>query len=271
MMKRKLLLVIAGIAFFMFQVSAQTLQPGFEAREYLNLLAITFGKYDSMAKKNGVSAQYKWAYRSQVTGLDNRWFLWLSNDNKQGVISIRGTVGTMASWLANVYSVMQPATGSIQLNDSITFHYQLAENPNAAVHTGWLISLGYLANDIERKIKEQYDKGIKDFLIVGHSQGGGIAYLLRSYLYYRTKEGALPADITYKTYCSAAPKPGNLYYAYDYDFINRNGWAFNIVNAADWVPETPISIQQLRDLNQLNPFTDIKNSLRPLICRISVQ
>jgi hypothetical protein len=66
----------------------------------------------------------------------------------------------------------------------------------------------------------------------------------------------------YKTYCSAAPKPGNLYYAYDYDFINRGGWAFTVVNAADWVPETPISIQQLQDLNTLNPFTNIKSSLR---------
>jgi hypothetical protein len=129
------------------------------------------------------------------------------------------------------------------------------------VHTGWLLSLGSMAGDIENKIREQYGKGVKEFIITGHSQGAGIAYLLRSYIYYRTRQGALPADIIYKTYCSAAPKPGNLFYAYDYDFINKGGWAFTVVNAADWVPETPLSIQQFSDLNPLNPFVIIKSAL----------
>jgi hypothetical protein len=119
-----------------------------------------------------------------------------------------------------------------------------------------------MAADIEGKIKEHYAKGVKEFILTGHSQGAGITYLLRSYLFYRTKAGALPADIVYKTYCSAAPKPGNLFYAYDYDFINRGGWAFTVVNAADWVPETPFSVQQFADLNPLNPFVGIKSTLR---------
>ncbi len=119
-----------------------------------------------------------------------------------------------------------------------------------------------MANDIERNIKEQYANGIKDFIIAGHSQGAAVAFLLRSHLFYRTKEGALPKDIVYKTYCSAAPKPGNLYYAYDYDFINSGNWAFTVVNAADWVPETPFSIQQVTDFNALNPFSNIKKVLK---------
>ena len=45
-----------------------------------------------------------------------------------------------------------------------------------------------------------------------------------------------------------------MYYAYDFDFITRGGWGYNIVNAADWVPESPFSIQQLSDFNTPNPL-----------------
>ncbi|WP_066408308.1 lipase family protein [Flavisolibacter tropicus] len=249
------LLLFSGFGF------TQSLQPGFQTQEYADALAINFGNYDSVVTSEGRIPAYKWHYRSKVTGLDNRWWMWLSTDGKRGIITIRGTVATTSSWLANVYAVMQPAIGDIKINDSVTFHYQLADRPDAAIHTGWLLSLGSMAGDIEKKIREQYAKGVKEYIITGHSQGGGIAYLLRSYIYYRTKQGALPSDIIYKTYCSAAPKPGNLFYAYDYDYINKGGWAFTVVNAADWVPETPISIQQFSDLNPLNPFVTIKSAL----------
>jgi hypothetical protein len=269
-MKRKLPVLVIFLACYALHSHSQMLKPGFEVTEYRQILAIAFGKEDSVQRHHSPPSYplYQRIYRSKVVGLDNRWDMYLSNDGKQALISIRGTVSTTPSWLANIYAAMQPASGSIKVNDSTDFKYQLANHPAAAVHTGWLISLGSLAADIEQQIKEQYSKGVKDIILSGHSQGGAITYLLRSYLYYRTKEGALPADITYKTYCSAAPKPGNLYYAYDYEFINKNGWAFTVVNAADWVPEMPFSIQQISDLNPLNPFANIKTSLRkqrPLI------
>jgi hypothetical protein len=34
-------------------------------------------------------------------------------------------------------------------------------------------------------------------------------------------------------------KTGNLYFAYDFDYITRGMKAFTIVNTDDWVPETP--------------------------------
>lgn len=64
---------------------------------------------------------------------------------------------------------MHPAHGTLKISDSLTFSYRLAELPNAAVHTGWLIALGTMANDIEQNIKEQYAKGVKEFIIAGHS------------------------------------------------------------------------------------------------------
>jgi hypothetical protein len=244
-------------------LQAQVLKPGFDATEYKEALTIAFHQGDTGGRRPGIPAvaNYTRAFRSPVVGLDNRWDLWERKDGKVAAISIRGTVGTTPSWVANFYSAMAPAIGSIQLNDSTTFAYQLADNKEAAVHTGWLIALGHLAPSIVQHVKDQYAKGVRDYILVGHSQGGAITFLLRSYLQYQVEQGDLPKDITFKTYCSAAPKPGNTAYVYDFDFITRGGWAYTIVNAADWVPESPISIQQLNDMNQLNPFTDVGSML----------
>jgi hypothetical protein len=157
---------------------------------------------------------------------------------------------------------MVPANGFLQLSDSNLFIYHLAADEKAMVHVGWLVSLGYLAPTMLQQIRQAYEKGIRDFIISGHSQGGAIAFLTTSYLHYLVQEGELPSDIVFKTYCSAGPKPGNLYYAYDFDFITRNGWGFNVVNAADWVPESPFSIQTLSDFNKINPFTHVDFMLK---------
>lgn len=42
------------------------------------------------------------------------------------------------------------------------------------------------------------------------------------------------------------------------------GWAFNVVNSADWVPETPISIQTVNDFNQTNPFVNAREGFKKL-------
>ena len=242
----------------------QRLQPGFDAKEYATLLSLAFysSSVSDSLKKTGVKDPYRMDYRGEEVGLKNRWTFYLREDNV-GVIDLRGTVNALASWLANFYAAMIPATGRLQLNDTLIFDYQLAANPRATVHVGWTIALGHLAPDIARQINTAYTKGhTKEFLIFGHSQGGALAFLLRSYLEYERIKGHIPADVVFKTYCSAAPKPGNIYYAYDFDFITRNGWAFTVVNAADWVPETPFSVQTLDDFNKPNPFDDIKPYLR---------
>lgn len=243
-------------------LKAQSLRPGFDPEEYLTMLSIASRQSDSAKRdRTPPPAGFTRAYRSPVVGLDNRWDLWTREDGQLGVISIRGTVATTASWLANFYSAMAPATGSLQLNDSTAFPYQLAAHKNAAVHTGWLIALAHIAPDIEAKIRECYARGMREFNIIGHSQGGTIAFLLRSYLHYQVQKGQLPADLSFKTYCSAAPKPGNQQYVYDYNFITRNGWSFTVLNTEDWVPETPVGIQQLTDMNELNPFNNLSTVL----------
>lgn len=244
--------------------SQTILQPGFDPKEYAQLLSLTFnssGIPDSVERKTSKDP-YHLEYRSAEIGLLNRWTLYLRNDNV-AVIDLRGTVNKTTSWLANFYAAMIPATGSLRLNDSTIFNYQFAASEKAAVHAGWTISIGHLAPEIIQKVNEYYvTTQVKEFLIMGHSQGGALAFLLRSYLFYETQKGNLPKDITYKTYCSAAPKVGNMYYAYDFDFITRGGWAYTVVNAADWVPETPFSMQTVYDFNPTSPLTNAKAILK---------
>lgn len=256
-----LLLLCLFIATFS---NAQSLQPGFDAAEYLELLSVSSRQGDSTLKNDSTPAPmlYKMVYRSPVVGLDNRWDLWLRNDGQVAVISIRGTTASPVSWLENFYSAMIPAAGRLQLSDSTIFDYKFSKDEKAMVHTGWSIAVGYLAPTIEQQIQTYYARGVKEFLIMGHSQGAALAFLLRSYLFYKMQDKKLPADLVFKTYCSAAPKPGNLYYAYDYEYLNRQGWSYTVVNALDWVPETPFSIQKVTDVNTLNPFAGINDILK---------
>jgi pimeloyl-ACP methyl ester carboxylesterase len=239
------------------------LRPGFEKAEYLEMLRMTAVEYDVHREgKRVVPEQYNCIYSSPVMGLDNHWSLWLHKEQPVAVISTRGTTTNMNSWLANFYVAMIPASGSLTLAPGDTFHYRLADNPRAAVHVGWTLCMAFLARDMEPRIDSCYRVGIRQFIITGHSQGGAISYLLTAYFLQRQRQGLLPADIRFKTYCSAAPKPGNLYFAYDYEKMTQDGWGYAVINTADWVPETPVSIQTVRDFNTVNPFINIKAMAR---------
>jgi len=252
-MKNSLLLVISLL--FVFTVKAQ-LQPGFNKEELIALLKVSaqFGSA-SYAAEMAIPDGYKKLYRSAVVGLDNCWELWQTNKGIP-VISIRGTTKEQVSWLANFYAAMIPAKGQLQISNTERFDYDFAENPKAAVHVGWTIATAFLSKDMLPKIDSFYNKGSHEFYIVGFSQGGAIGYLLTAYLYGLQRAGKLPADLRFKTYCGAAPKPGNLYFAYEYEAMTQNGWAYNVVNAADWVPQTPLSVQTLSDFAPVNPFNN---------------
>lgn len=246
------------ILFLLPAFASAQINPGFDPNEYINLMELSNNSY---AKKDSAPGAL-FVYRSPEVGLKNEFDVWLRSDNT-GIINIRGTVQHISSWLENFYSAMVPAKGSLQINDSTTFNYTLAADPKAAVHVGWTIGLAHMAPGIVEQISRLYkEKAVRNFIITGHSQGGALSFLTTSYLYYLRESGGLPKDIQFKTYCSAAPKPGNLYYVYDYDYITRNGMSFTVVNTADWVPESGFTVQTLSDFNQVNPFTNIKPALK---------
>ncbi|MBI3512302.1 MAG: lipase family protein [Bacteroidetes bacterium] len=257
-MRKIVLLLLLPLLLISAAAKARHLQPGFDAMEFRKMFSISGYQLDTAKWKNTwmpYPTGYDLAYRSPVSGLDNRWDLWRAKDSVD-VISVRGTTAEFDSWLENFYAGMIPAQGKLTLENGKTFDYKLAEDSNAYVHIGWTIGMAELAPDIVEKINSEYKNGVKDFVIVGHSQGGVISFLLTSYLYYE-KGKSIPADITFKTYGSAAPKPGNQFYAYDFDFITKGAWAFRVVNSADWVPECPFTIQTLQDLSKGSAFENV--------------
>lgn len=251
----RFLLLVAAI-FVEVNLFARHIQPGFNGNEFRKMFQIVAHQIDTPWAKTKFPypAGYELACRSEVCGLDNRWDCWLSKDSI-AVFSIRGTTGTNESWLENFYAGMIPATGVLNLGNDSLFHYKLAADSMAYVHIGWTIGLAAMAPNIVKELNAHYKKGVRDFIITGHSQGGAIGMLLYSYLYYQ-RGITIPNDVRIKVYASASPKIGNQKFAYDFDFITREGWAFRIVNALDWVPELPFTVQTISDLNKGNPFVE---------------
>ena len=248
---------------YSFSGTAQQLKPGFDKAEYRELIylsAVSF-EFPKKAKLIPKPEHSKLAYQSKSIGLDNAWELWIK-DRSTAILGIRGSTAKSESWLANLYAAMVPAKGELKISDQHTFKYELSSDPKAAVHAGFLISTAFITEDMLPKIDSCYQSGIRDFIIMGHSQGGAISYLLTAHLYQLQKQGRLPKDIRFKTYCSAAPKPGNLYFAYSYEAATQNGWAYNVINAADWVPQTPFSVQMLDDLPEVSPVPLIEGLIK---------
>jgi len=253
---------LLSIILFSVVANAQQLQPGFDKKEYIELLKVSAQSTGDTGyiRRQPPPERFRLVYRSQELGLDNRYDLW-SDDACVALISIRGTTRSQISWLENFYAAMTPARGTLELPGGESFPYDLSPHPRAAVHAGWLLGMAFLGRDMLPKLDSAYRSGTRNLLIMGHSQGGAIAYLLTAYLRQRQATGTLPADWTFKTYCSAAPKPGNLQFAYSYEAATQGGWAFNVVNSADWVPETPVSLQTLDDFNPNNPFSGAQGTI----------
>lgn len=241
---------------------AQTLPlrfaPGFNPRECDDMLRLSLAFLDTTPghRFDHFLPGHCFVYRSENIGLDNAWDLWIRGDSIV-VLVLRGTTADSKSILADFLCAMSPATGSLVLPPGDTLTYQLATDKKAAVHTGFLIGFGFLANDMTPKIDSLYTRGYRDFIVTGHSQGGALCYYTSAWLYYLAKNGTYP-NLQVKTYASAPPKVGNMYFAYDYDNAMHAEWAFSIVNTADPVPEMPFTTQQVdMDMNEPNPILNL--------------
>ena len=238
------------------------LVPRYDKAELTSLIPVMERAYDSAdigGFKTPEPEGIKQVFRSQVSPLMNRFDVWNTRDNK-AVIAIRGSIVDPGglSFTAAFYSPMVPAIGKIKISETKTFEYKLAELPGAAVHLGMLLGLAHISDELVSQIKEQYGRGVRDFILLGHSQGSGIGFLATSYIRYLQKEGKLPQDFRLKSYLIAAPKTGNLRYAYDYQKINNGGWAMSVNNVLDWVPCIGITFQTAVDFPKISPFFDMK-------------
>lgn len=151
-----LIAVISHGVSFGQPVSASYLHPGFDGKEYRELLDYAFHGAltpDTTRAVTNDSERYTLAYRSPEVGMRNRWDLWVRKDHHVAVIVLRGTVNDKLSWLENFYAAMVPATGSVQLGDSVKFDYRLSADDKAMVHVGWLLGLAYLAPTMVEQLR----------------------------------------------------------------------------------------------------------------------
>jgi hypothetical protein len=269
-MKSVSLFVLAAVMYLAFtgcgeKKKATAIVPGYDKVELASLLPVMERAYDSAdigGFKTPEPVNLKRVFRSKVSPLMNRFDVWNTNENK-AVIAIRGSIVDPGglSFTAAFYAPMVPAVGKIKMSNNKTFEYKLAELKGAGVHLGMLLGLAHISDELVAQIKEQYNNGIRDFMLLGHSQGSGIGFLATSYIRYLQKDKKLPADFRLKTYLIAAPKTGNLQYAYDYHKINTGGWAMSANNVLDWVPCIGITLQGAVDFPKISPFYDMKGFL----------
>lgn len=252
-----LILVCAGSLDVMAQ--SYRFKPGFDSKECDESYLLNAAFLDTTANNSfpGFLEGYTFMYRSAAIGLDNVYDLWLRQDATV-IITLRGTTANAKSIMADFYCAMFPAQGKITLEQNKPpFAYKLATDTKAAVHGGFLISFAFIAQDFQPRLDELYRKGYRKFLVCGHSQGGALCYYVSAWLMQLRKDKVYP-DISVKTYASAAPKMGNVYFVYDYDNAMHGEWSYSIVNTADPVPEMPLTTQQLEiDMNTPNPLVNL--------------
>ena len=197
--------------------------------------------------------------RTPEVGLANASEIYLRSDSVI-FVSLRKTVKKTESWLANFYAGMVPAQGSIQLTDDYNFTYKLGERKDAMVHAGWTIGTGFLVKEYLPLLEQLLARGLRNIIVTGHSQGGALSFLYTSFIHYYFKYKF--HGLKSQTYARVAPKPGNLFFVYEFDYITGNGFAYRVVNTYDWVPESPISIQGLGDFNAVNPLAGAPEAIK---------
>ncbi|MCB0791254.1 MAG: lipase family protein [Flavobacteriales bacterium] len=171
-------------------------------------------------------------------GLDNMFQVF--RKGAIGVIEFRGSTADPLSWMENIHSAMIPARGTIAI-DGRMFDYDLADDTAAAVHAGYTLGIGFLADDVVDELIKLREKGVRDILITGHSQGGALALLMRAYL-ERLSTTRLPGGMRFKTYAFANPMVGNTAFAAEYErSYVADGSSFSIVNPKDPVTKMPLS------------------------------
>src|SRR5690606_256012 len=117
-----------------------SLEPGFKAKECEDIFKLNMAFLDTTKGEQFLNFLdgYTFYYRTESLGLDNVADIWLRQDSTV-VLMLRGTTAQTNSIMADFYCAMVPATGTIRLRQNKSFTYQLANDPRAAVHAGFLI------------------------------------------------------------------------------------------------------------------------------------
>ncbi len=232
-------------------------QPGFDRSEAEALIAMLAPMEGQVPALPPPPLPLGWVklFESPSLGVfDNRWELWHDPVPGSGrfALLVRGTVQQAGSIIDDLLSVMLPAAGKIMGRD-----YRFAGDSEAGVHLGFalaaLVVLWDQTDGVLKKLPCLVPSG-SEVYIAGHSQGAAIATLIRSYLEHLASPPV--SSLTYKTYTFALPRPGNSRYADEYnaEFANT-GMSYRVINSLDWVPQSPLTLESLADVNTPNPIS----------------
>lgn len=253
--------------FFLFsKATGQSIKPLADQDELKTSLLLAQDIYKKKSNDSiYVLTGFKQVYKSQEVGFKNLWALYYNKQSDIHQIVIRGTIEDPLSWLANYYSPMLLGKGQVELDSNQIVDYDFASDPRAKIHAGWTIASLYLLPDIEHKLDSIYQRGTRQVILSGHSQGAAIATLITASLRQKQIKNLLPQDLQIKTYALAVPKVGDTYFSYDY-LNHTNFWSYSLINAQDWVAQVPLTSQQITDINQISPFNEqnIKQSIKKI-------
>ena len=244
--------------------------PGFNPAEASVLIAIS-AALEGDNPTPPIPANWQLDFDSPELGpFENKYQIWKNTAVPgQYALVIRGTIPETGSVVEDLLSVMIPASGTLPLGP-VQLSYTLAAEPNAGIHLGFTLGLAFLLFDgLNGIVAQLYARTgqIQELFVSGHSQGAAVATLCRSFFQYSPI--AKPLGLTYKTYVFAQPKPGNDYYAYDFETFAGNGTlAFQVTNNLDWVPQVPLTLEWLDDLN-VNPLSVLGSSGDPILADLA--
>ena len=240
-------IVIFILLLYLSNATFAQLSEGFEPTEAKSLIALcnsyTFLELygsDSLI----VPKEFRKVFTSEVTGMDNVFQVYESDS--LGVINFRGSTNKTISWVENFYSAMIPAKGVIKI-DTVNVHYRFATSKNAAVHSGYALTIVLLSPLIIEEINKLNAKGIYHILLTGHSQGGALAHLSRAYLENLFGNGRFAQNV-FKTYAFANPMCGNKEFADEYNLrYSDSNMSYSIINTDDIVPKLPMTYNEEKD------------------------
>jgi hypothetical protein len=229
------------LVLFFSNISFSQLQKGFDPQEAKEMIMIcnSFTYLDLYkSDKDIIPAGYTKTYTSKAQGMDNVFQVYTHGNI--GVINFRGSTANKFSWLANMYSELLPVEGEITVKD-ITFNYKMGKDSLSSIHSGYTLALAFLHQDLLAQIKKLNEQGIYDILITGHSQGGALAVLARSYLKY-VSPTELDPKTNFKVYVFAMPMVGNKSFVREYNrSFSTPEMSYGLINPEDLVPSMPLS------------------------------
>lgn len=221
--------------------SYSQLEPGFKADEAIDLIRLCnsqtfkdlYGSDDEI-----IPNDYELVYSSTPNVMDNMFQVY--KQGKIGVIHFRGSTSHPNSWIENVYSAMIPAKGKMTIYEEER-EYMFAETDSAGVHSGFVLGVTMMIDEVISQIELLNSKGVHDIIITGHSQGGALAILAHAYL-ENLQNDRINEGNTFKMYAFANPMVGNTEFVSEYNdrFVDKE-MAYRIINPQDLVPSLPIT------------------------------